>query len=477
MRPTIGIAIICKNEEALLSRCLESVKEADQIVVCDTGSTDRTIEIARRYTNEVYLDFIWCDDFAKARNHAKSKIKTDWVLSIDADEYLHDFSEVRRAIELAKTDYIACTMIAEGGQRLEFKFSRLFKNTPEIFWVQPIHVHLNVGGEGEHVGNIKITFGWSPAHNLDPDRALRILEKAVADEGNQAGRNLYYLGREYWYKQKYKQAAETLWRYVEISRWDAEKAEAFLIMSQSYSAMHMDDEARNAVLQAIKINPNFKEAIEWMAGICPPEKAMQWKRMARTANNHDVLWDRSPAKPTHDVIFLAPHNDDEVLFGAYTLIRLKPLVIIVTDSYIQPLRGDIGCTAEIRRKETIEAMKILGCPVLFMGIPDNELNEINLSARLKHFNPEAIYVPAIQGGNLHHDIVGKVGMDLFGRLCERYTTYTKTELYTTGGWEIQPTPLEIELKNRALDCYVSQINLPSTRPHFEAVRNRSEWLV
>src|SRR5258706_795896 len=219
-RKTVGVCVIAKNEEALIGRCLSSVAGADQIVVCDTGSTDKTIEIAKQHGAEVYLDFIWVDAFDLAQNHAKSKMTTDWIISLDCDEFLScDFSEVRKAIELGK-DYIRCHMIAEGGSRLEFGFSRLFRNCPEIYWVQPIHKHLSVPGEGEEVGNVKITFGWSPAHAADPDRALRILERTVATEV-EPGRNLYYLGREYWYKRRYKECTATLGRYVQISNLPA----------------------------------------------------------------------------------------------------------------------------------------------------------------------------------------------------------------------------------------------------------------
>jgi LmbE family N-acetylglucosaminyl deacetylase len=214
-----------------------------------------------------------------------------------------------------------------------------------------------------------------------------------------------------------------------------------------------------------------------MADISTPENAKQWRRMAKTANNNDVLWDRVPREPIKDIVLLSPHCDDEALFCSYSLMRLRPLVVICTESWIQYERGDISCDAETRRKETIAAMKLIGCPVVFLGIKDTELTEDILRERLKGFNPETIYVPAIQGGNPHHDIVGKVGLELFGKACERYTTYSNTELYTTGGWEIRPTHTEMELKNRMLDCYVSQINLPSTAPHFTAVRNKSEWLL
>ena len=475
---TIAVAMIVKNEEALLERCLNSVKDADNIYILDTGSVDQTIEIAKKYTNNVFIHYVWSDDFSEAQNEIKSFVKEDWILSIDADEFCHDFSEVRKAIELGK-DMIRVGMIAEGGHRLEFGFGRLFRNSPDIYWCQRIHKHLSIGGEGENVGNVKITFGWSPAHANDPDRALRILERVVAAE-SEPGRNLYYLGREYWYKQRYKEAVDTLWRYVVISSWDAEKAESFLVMSQAYSAQGQDDEARNAALQAIKLNPNFREAVEWLAGIAQsPQHALQWKRMARTANNNDVLWNRVPAKPVHDIVFLSTHNDDEALFAAYTLMRLKPLVIVVTESHIQPERGEVGCDADTRRKETIAAMKLAGCPVVFLGIKDTELAEDNLRERLQYFNPETAYIPAQhENGNPQHNIVGRVALEIFGKAkCEQYCSYVKGDFnIVNGSWEVQPTHTEMELKNKMLDCYKSQLQLPSTAPHFEAVRNRSEWL-
>lgn len=207
-----------------------------------------------------------------------------------------------------------------------------------------------------------------------------------------------------------------------------------------------------------------------------PWNQQQWKRMARTANNEGLVWKRVVTEPANDIVAIFPHNDDESLFFSFSLLRLKPLVIIATDGYIQYERGDLGCSAEIRRQETIEAMKIAGCPVVFLGIKDSELTEEILRDRLKGFNPETVYVPAIQGGNFQHDLVGKVGLELFGDRCEKYATYSRTELYTTGNWEIKPTKEETELKNKMLACYQSQLALQSTRPHFQAVIGRSEWL-
>lgn len=471
--------MIVKNEEVLLERALKSCAWANSIHILDTGSRDRTVEIARAYTENVYLDFVWTDSFCDAQNFLLSKIRhlgeESWIISLDADEcVLSSEAEIREAISRAK-DVVRVTMVAEGANNT-FGFGRIFRNTPEIYWVASIHKHLNVPGEGEDVGDIRIMYGYSPAHELDIDRSLRMLEKAVAD-GEGLPRNLYYLGREYWYKHRYQEAIDTFKRYIPMAHWRAELADAYLIMAQVYEAMRMPEDCAMHCLQAILINSNFKEAIEYMARMSLPENKLQWQRMARTANNDGVLWKRVEAERVNDGIFLSPHNDDETLFSAFSLMREKPLVIIVTDSYVQYERGDVGCDAETRRQETINAMAIIGCPVVFLGIKDTELTEENLTERLyPFFAAGKVYAPAIQGGNAQHNLVGRVAKRIFKDRVQQYCSYTKTELYTTGKVEIVPTAEELELKNRMLACYKSQLALPSTRPHFLAVSGKSEWL-
>lgn len=85
--PTISAVLIVKNEEDNLAHCLESVRWVDEVVVYDTGSTDHTVEIARRFTDKAIVGY-WDDDFAAARNRALDHATGDWCLILDADEAL-----------------------------------------------------------------------------------------------------------------------------------------------------------------------------------------------------------------------------------------------------------------------------------------------------------------------------------------------------------------------------------------------------
>lgn len=177
--------------------------------------------------------------------------------------------------------------------------------------------------------------------------------------------------------------------------------------------------------------------------------------------------------------FLAPHNDDEALFGAITLMREKPTVFIITDSHIQTNRGEVGCDAVARWEESKKACEILGCPVIRVGIKDYELQKGNLA----HFfintvhGFDKVYAPAVQGGNPHHDMVSEAAKEAFGDKVVYYSTYAPGEFYTKGNIEIIPTAEERALKKKAMLCYVSQLALKSTRPHFDAVEGKSEWLI
>lgn len=294
----ISVVLIVKNEEVLLSRCLDSVKEADEIVIVDTGSTDGTLAVARQYTDKVFADYTWNDNFAEARNHAKAKATGDWILTIDADEYLTSpFSVVREA---STKGFLSVNVRMESepanGPPVQFWFPKLFRNSAQVWWEGAVHNHLSVLGEDIQAPPT-IVFGYSPAHAQDRFRTLRILERVVR-ENPDAIREKFYLGREYYYRQMYDKALPLLGQYVQRSGFLMEKSEAFLMMARTYWEMKSPDDAKDACVQALIINAHFKEAVLFMATLTGDghgnarwqRNADQWKRMAETADNEGVLF-------------------------------------------------------------------------------------------------------------------------------------------------------------------------------------------
>ena len=154
--------MITKNEEKNLSACLDSIKDAvSEIIIVDTGSTDKTKEIAKKYTDKVF-DFTWADDFSKARNFSLQKATKDWILVLDADEEMDpkDISSLKELVQ--KSDAIAYSFMRRNytddssidnwipndkiyGKAQRFsgyfpsKLVRLFKNDPRIRFEGVVH--------------------------------------------------------------------------------------------------------------------------------------------------------------------------------------------------------------------------------------------------------------------------------------------------------------------------------------------------
>jgi LmbE family N-acetylglucosaminyl deacetylase len=154
-------------------------------------------------------------------------------------------------------------------------------------------------------------------------------------------------------------------------------------------------------------------------------------------------------------VFLAPHPDDETLFGAFTLLREKPLVVIVTDS------GE-----RERHREFNKAMDVLGIDGrMWLGLPEAAPKWERVRDLLRDLAPERIYAPLPETrGNEHHNRVGHIALSAAPDITTLYTTYTPAG--RTEGRLVDFDPAWVELKFRALACYRSQIAHPSHAPHF-----------
>lgn len=145
---TISLCMIVKNEEAVLKRCLDSVADmVEEIIIVDTGSIDKTKEIAARYTDKIY-DFEWIDDFSAARNFAFSKATMEYIYTADADEVINE--ENREKFRWLKENLIPEIEIVQMkyGNQLSFgtvyNFDeeyrpKLFKRLREFVWEEAIH--------------------------------------------------------------------------------------------------------------------------------------------------------------------------------------------------------------------------------------------------------------------------------------------------------------------------------------------------
>ncbi len=138
----LSLCMIVKNEEASLSKCLTSIKGVvDEIIVLDTGSIDRTPEIAKKFGAKVYY-FEWCNDFSAARNEALKYVAGDWILVLDADETLTPqiVPQLKEAIQ--NEDYLLINLVRYevGAAQSPYSLvSRLFRNRPDIKFSRPYH--------------------------------------------------------------------------------------------------------------------------------------------------------------------------------------------------------------------------------------------------------------------------------------------------------------------------------------------------
>ena len=140
---SIGLSLIVRDEERFLQKCLNSCNDYFyEIVIVDTGSTDNTIKIAEKFTKNIF-EIKWEGDFSKARNFAKSKLNTDWIFQLDADEEIKFFdknifneivSRENVAAFFVKIENIITRKVIKEDYQL-----RLFLNIKDLFWKYRVH--------------------------------------------------------------------------------------------------------------------------------------------------------------------------------------------------------------------------------------------------------------------------------------------------------------------------------------------------
>ena len=286
----LSICMIVRDEEKALPDCLQSIQAlADEIVVVDTGSTDRTIAIAERYGARVF-HFEWVDDFSAARNESIRHATGDWILWVDADDRIDPKYHRRIRQLLAQPRDRAFTFILEnvGGDQATCTQIRLFPNLPGVQFSMPVHEQVTpslarlgitrivpVDVVVTHTGYtdpetvrrkkqkyLQIMTRWLVAHPEDyvtrahvalthhtwgqPDEAIREYQKIVQESPCQAENPylyryvLFFLGRSYMQKGAYDQAFAT---FDLAAQAEAEPTLIHLSLGECYHRLNQPEKA------------------------------------------------------------------------------------------------------------------------------------------------------------------------------------------------------------------------------------------
>lgn len=149
----ISLCMIVKNEEDVIGRLLENVSDLfDEIIICDTGSTDKTCEIASKFTDKIY-HFEWCDDFSKARNYAFSKGTKEYLMWLDADDIIKEKDEfldfknnLSSNVDIVYMPYHT-GFDEDGNTTFKFYRERIVKRDKGYMWVEPVHEVIDCSGK------------------------------------------------------------------------------------------------------------------------------------------------------------------------------------------------------------------------------------------------------------------------------------------------------------------------------------------
>lgn len=288
---TISACLIVRDAESVLERCLESITGVyDELCIVDTGSSDRTAEIAGTYADR-FGTFLDCNDrsgkisdFAAARNHCLDLASGDWILSIDSDEVFTNRSDRSvREVLTAETATAAAVTVARG--ETEWLAIRLFRNMPTQRYRHRVHETVRAVGDVLTVREIRLRdLGQECKPETSAERNVRICGSILRDDPNDL-RAAFYLAEGLRKLGRYQEAGRAYmdcldhdqftgpyrWAALEslgvcflhLGRWrqalDAARmaallqpglAESYCLMGDAYLAMHDIARAKLSYLQA-----------------------------------------------------------------------------------------------------------------------------------------------------------------------------------------------------------------------------------
>ncbi len=265
----ICVYAISKNEGKFVDRWMDSMSEADQVVVLDTGSTDDTVEKLRARGAQVEVEIISPWRFDAARNRSLELVPQDVDICVctDLDEVFHP--GWRTALEAAwkpgagqATYRYTWSFNQDGSEGVVFWYEKIHARRG-YRWTHPVHEVLTWVGEGTP-GPMVCAEGIQLDHHPDPNKSrgqyLPLLELSVAEDPED-DRNVHYLGREYMFHGRWDDCIATLQHHLTMPRavWRDERCASMRFIARSYARKGEQSLARDWYLRAVAEAPHLRE--------------------------------------------------------------------------------------------------------------------------------------------------------------------------------------------------------------------------
>jgi glycosyltransferase involved in cell wall biosynthesis len=280
-RPLLSLCMIVKNEEKNIGECLKSAQGlADEIIVTDTGSTDKTVEIAQSYGAKIE-HFEWTKDFSAARNHSISKAASRWIIWLDADDRLprKTVEELRKSLNQETPNrvfyLVVCNSADEGKTGIRFSQIRVFPNNPKIRFEGRIHEQIL-----SSIRNLKLIEAKSPLEIYhtgyeDPalliekqKRNLDLFKEEFPDPSKMNPNAMYHYAASHEIIEDYENAL--VWLKKALEKAKKEHYYEFEILIPQNIARVLEhfnkiDEAMDYLEQSLKLDPCFEPSISLKA--------------------------------------------------------------------------------------------------------------------------------------------------------------------------------------------------------------------
>ncbi len=287
---TLGLCMIVKDEEEVLARCLESVKGVfDEIVVADTGSKDRSREIARAYGAKVY-EFRWIDDFSAARNFSFSKASADYLMWLDADDILlpqdkEALLALKKTLDGSVDAYMLRYNAAEdeyGNTAMFYYRERILRRGAGFCWDGAVHETICVCG---NVAGIPIAVTHrKPTRRGASARNLRIFAKYFAHGNLPDERQKFYFARELSDNGLYSIAADVFEHFLQGNGWTENKICACRDLAYCYKMLGRREKQRESLFKSFAYAPPRPEICCDLGALFledgDPNHAIFWYKLA-----------------------------------------------------------------------------------------------------------------------------------------------------------------------------------------------------